>query len=192
MLSIENIKSDKYDSIFDHFISWALLLYQLDEVSPVIPVPNADLMSFIQVFDNVIECQNRIRNSQKLVTLFAYDKNMYQWLTSNTDIPNNLKYMNIFCNPEDWFFLTGWAGNYIDRLKNTVFHIITSEHLNHKLLSFGAKYLRELRKQFQNDLDTWNSLDQHYKDICETLENRASQKANIEDERVRQSEEAQN
>jgi hypothetical protein len=102
-----------------------LLLYQLDGVSPVIPVPNADLMSFIQVFDNVIECQNRIRNSEKIVTLFGYDQTMQQWLASNTDIPNNLKCMNIFCNPDDCSFVTDWVENHIERLENTVFHIIT-------------------------------------------------------------------
>jgi hypothetical protein len=46
--------------MFDHFATWALLLYQLDGVSVVIPVPNARLMSVVQVFHRAVECQNRI------------------------------------------------------------------------------------------------------------------------------------
>jgi hypothetical protein len=192
MPSIEDIKSDKYKCMFDQFISWTLLLYQLDGVSMVIPVPNADLMSFIQVFDNVIECQNRIRNSQKKVTLFGYYENMQRWLAHDINIPNNLECVKIFCGSDDCFFVNGWAGNHIKRHKNTAFHIITFEELNHQLLSFGYRYIQKLRKQFKNDFGVLNLLDQDYREICKTLGNCASYKANIEYQRIRESEEEQN
>jgi len=191
MLHIGDIEFNPY--IHEHARHWALLLYQLNGPSAVIPLHNADLMSFIRVFDDTTQCQNHINsNSQKLVTLFGYDENMQPWLASNTGIANNLKYMNIFCSSDDWFFVTDWIQNYKEKFGNTVFNINTFEELNHELLSFGVKYLRELRKQFKNDFGVLNLLDQDIREICKTLGNHASQRANIEYQRIRKSEEAQN
>jgi DNA-binding transcriptional regulator/RsmH inhibitor MraZ len=191
MLHIGNIQFNPY--IYEHARDWTLLLYELNAPSAVIPLPNADLMSFIRVFDNTTQCQNHIMNNlEKMITLFGHDENMQLWLASNTEISNNLKYMNIFCNSDDYFFVTHWIQNYKERLENTVFNIIIFEKLNHELLSFGVKYLRKLRKQFKNDFGVLNLLDQDYRRICQTLGNRASQRANIEYQRIRKSEEAQN
>jgi hypothetical protein len=190
MSTIDDIQFDRHT--YKYAINWALLLYQLDGISAVIPLPNANLMSFIRVFNNTIECQNHINiNPRKMITLFAYNENMERWLADNTNIPNNLKCMKIFCHSDNCSYVSDWAGSHTEKLRNTTFDIITFEELNHELLSFGYKYLRALRKQFRDDYGILNLLDSDYKNILTSLGNHASQRANIENERIRQSQEAQ-
>ena len=72
MQTIGDIRFDSNTYIAASY--WTLLLHQQDGIAVVIPVPDADLMSFVHVFDDRIKCQNHINaNLQKMITLFAYD-----------------------------------------------------------------------------------------------------------------------
>ena len=57
MSTIDHIRFKS--GIYQPATSWTLLLYQLNGTSVVIPVPNADVMFFIQVFHN-LACNVRI------------------------------------------------------------------------------------------------------------------------------------
>lgn len=192
MSAIEDMKSDKYEYMFNHLDTWILLLYELYEVSMVISVPNANLMSIIQVYDSTTECQNRInQNPRKRITLFGYDKNIQRWLADIMVIPNNLECVNIFCGSDDWFFVTARVENYRRKFKNTVFEIMTFEELNQKLLLHSLKYFRSMRIQFKEDFGILTLLNQDYLEICRALKIHALLRADIEDRRIRDSEEAQ-
>jgi hypothetical protein len=188
MPTIDDIQFN--DSIYGNAMNLTLLLYQLNEISVVIQLPNANLMSFICVFNDSIKCQELIdRNPRKMITLFAYEKNIQQWLTNNMNIPSNLQNIKIFCHSDDQFYINEWTNRYRHRFNN--FDVINFENLNYNLLSFGLEHIQRLRQEFQDDFGILNLLDRDYKHICHCLGNYALQRANIEDERIRQSCEAQ-
>lgn len=178
--------------MFDHFDACAFLLYKLNRVSPVIFIPNAKLLSLIQVFDNAIECHHRIdANILKPVTLFGYDENMQRWLSTVNLIPNNLRSVNIFYHVDDEPFVAARVINYRERFGNTSFDKINAHELDQELLSFSLKYLKLLRKQFREDLGILNLLNEDYRAICRALADDALMNATNENERMRESEEAQ-
>ncbi|CAF1393257.1 unnamed protein product, partial [Rotaria sp. Silwood1] len=133
--------------------SLALLLYEQNGVAMAIPLPNANLMSFIRVFGNARQCRDHIetnRNRRKMITLFAYDKNMQEWLGNNdADIPPNLQEIKIFCGADDQPFVARWARRHIRRFQNATFEIISCDRLNHELLLFGVNFLRKLHSDFR-------------------------------------------
>ena len=191
MSTIDHIQFNR--DIYEHATNSTLLLYQLDGIAVAIPMPNANLMCFIQVFDNLLQCEDFIHtNAGKLITLFAYDKNLQRWLIQNSPVPNNIRNVKIFCHADDQLFLTRWINRYRHTYANICFEIITFDDLNHALLEFGLKQIQRLREEFQSDFGILNVLDQDYREICQSLGNYALYKANIELERIRQSEEAQN
>jgi hypothetical protein len=178
MLSIDDIPptADVYRNANDCF----LLLYELDGVGVFIVLPNAHSMNFIQVFDRVIHCENHInQNQQQEVVLFAYDENIFHWFANNINTFANLRQINIFCQTNDQLFVNEWISFYRHQLEHINFNLCTFDDLNDELLSFGLRYIRRLRRQFQNDNDIFNQLDEHYKIICETLENNAIQRATL-------------
>ncbi len=191
MSTIDNIQFN--NCIYGHATNWSLLLYQLNGISVVIPLPNANIMPFIRVFNDVIQCQNLIvRNPHKTITLFAYENNIHQWLTNNINMPSNLQNINIFCHSDDYLYVTDWTNRHRHRFNNIIFHIIAFEHLNYNLLLFGLDHIQRLRREFQDDFGILNLLDQDYQKICDSLGNDALERANIEEERIRRSQEAQN
>ncbi len=186
MSTIDDIEYNSF--LYEHANNWALLLYQLDGISVVIQLPDADVMSFVRVFNDSIECQELIdRNPRKMITLFAYEKNIQQWFSNNMNIPSNLRNIKIFCHSDDHSYITEWANRQIHRYTNINFEIIIFEHLNHNLLAFGLEHIQRLREEFRDDFGILNLLDRDYKQICRSLGNYALQQANIENERIRPS-----
>jgi hypothetical protein len=189
VLTISDIPYIKY--IYEHANNWVLLLYQLDLRD--IPLRNANLMFFIQAFNNTMHFQTHIdTNPQKMITLFASDRKMEQWLTSIIDIPNNLQEIIVFCHSNDQKCFTDWANRYMQRFRNIIGDIITFEHLNHDLLLFGLEHIEKLRREFVDDYGILNLLDSDYREISRSLRNHASQRVSIENERIRLGQEAQN
>lgn len=192
MPTISDIRSDKYQTWFDDFPALTLLVYQeLDGPSPVISISDADLLSVIQVFNNITACQNCVsENFGKIITLFGYDGNIQQWLRGCRILPNNLESVKIFCFSDDWFFVTSLIENYRKRFTNVDFNIIAFEDLNHELLSYTLKYLKVLRIRFKNSPIIYE-LDYDYEQIRRTLENHGRERANMEDQKLEQGEQPQ-
>ena len=170
MQTIDDIRFD--NNTYTAASYWTLLLYQQDGLAMVIPVPDADLMSFVQVFDDRIQCENHINtNLQKMITLFAYDGNIEPWFANTNSIPHNLQDIKIFCHDNDQSFVARWARRHIHRFKNTNFEIITFGELNHKLLLFGAHRLKKLHSEFQPASHSLIRAHQDYKRLCQVLAN---------------------
>ncbi|UJR11338.1 hypothetical protein I4U23_015519 [Adineta vaga] len=180
MLTISHIEF-KHDP-YNHAVNCALLLHEMQGVCAVIKVPHARIINFIQVFYATIDCQNYIReNMNKQTALFAYDRNMRPWLAVTRDIPNNLKEIKIFCHCEDYSYVRDWTNLYRERFQNTTFDICTFDDLNTELLTYGLKYIRKLRRQFKNDINIINQLDQDFNDIRNALEDQAIRRATVDE-----------
>lgn len=131
-------------------------------------------------------------NHGKEITLYGYGENMQRWFAHITVIPCNLKCIKIFCQPDDYFYTTSWTRRYIRKFINTTFEIITTDELDRNLLQFGFEYIQKLRQQFMfEDVGIWNLLNRDFKNICRVLGNNALQRANIEEDRIRESKEAE-
>ena len=165
MSTIDDIQFNRY--IYEHAMHWALLLYQVTGISVVIPIPNADLLTFIRVLNDSTECYELIeRNPPKIITLFAYENNIRQWLANETNLPDNLRSIKIFCHADDQFFVTGWIQRHRQLFNTIVFDILDFDNLNHNLLLFGLKHIRELRREFEHENGILNLLDEDYRRIC--------------------------
>ncbi|CAF1124013.1 unnamed protein product [Adineta steineri] len=164
MSTIDNITFD--DTIYSRGNHSALILHQKDESNRSISLPNAQLMTFLQPFKDMILCQNYIKNKEEEeqqqqqrrheFTLFAYSENIYTWLWNNNVIPQNLNNITIFClSDNDKKFLTDWARRYTQRVKE----VITCDKLERELLFFGMKFIEKMRSEYHDDEGILNLLD---------------------------------
>ncbi|CAF1170795.1 unnamed protein product [Adineta steineri] len=176
MQTIDNIQFD--DNLYIPASYWTVLLCQQNGVSVAVPLPNANLMSFIRVFDDTALCQNYVEtNLRKLITLFGWDENMQQWLANATSIPDNLQEIKIFCNSSDRLFVNAWARRHLHRFNNTTFEIINCDKLNYGLLLFGVDYLKKLDSDYPPNSPLQMQLRLNYKRICRALANYFLQEA---------------
>ena len=150
---------------------WTILLYEQNGVNVPIQLPNADLMSFIQVFRDTVQCQTHIEtNLQKLVTLFAYEQDIQQWLANN-DMPENLEEIKMFCHPQDRLFVNAWTRRHKRRFQNTTLEIIDWDSLNYRILLYGVDYLKRLHSDFVRGSRSQKRARRNYKSICHVLAN---------------------
>lgn len=171
MQTIENIEFN--GSLYRPADLWTCLLYQEFGVTIPVSLPNAQLMSFIQVFNDILRCHKHIdRNPRKMITLFIYNENIQQWLlTNNLPIPNNIEKIKIFCPSNEQLFFTNWIQRYIHLYKKCTFEIIALEDLNYRLLLYGADLLKKPRLFFPSDENLQDAFNIDYKNICQTLAN---------------------
>jgi len=170
MQTIENIRFNA--DLYTHADVWTLLLYQQNRVLVAIPLPDAQVMSFIQVFNDTTQCHSHIdTNPRKMITLFAYHQNIQQWLSDNFSIPHNLETIEIFCPSNDRLFFTGWAKRYIEIYRNCTFNVFNFEELNNTLLLFGADLLKNRRPYLPSDPYLQETLNEDYRRICRALGN---------------------
>ncbi|CAF0827719.1 unnamed protein product [Adineta ricciae] len=168
-------------SLYNRATHWTFLLYEQNGVSLVIPLPNANVMSFIRPFNNTVQCQQFAEaNLQKMITLFVWDDNMKDWLNRVTNIPVSLHEIKIFCNSNDQPFLDAWLQRYINRYTTVTFEIIPYEELNYSLMIFGIAHLKKLHADFQQNSPLYPQLNRNYKRICRALANYFWNEANTE------------
>ncbi len=156
----------------DHFYRqasyWTLLLYQLDDVCLAIPLPNAQLMSFLQVLENRQECRDYIlEHNQRMVTLFAYSGNMEKWWAAyKDDTPYNLQEIHIFCDaPKD----VTWMNTYTGRFKSQIKDTFVYDRLDDKLLYYAIGFIDNIKPEFQGHaLDRLRVVRRH---LCVALSN---------------------
>ncbi|CAF1153490.1 unnamed protein product [Adineta steineri] len=168
MQSIHDIRFD--NDLYAPTTHWALLLYEQNGVSLAVPLPNANLMSFIKPFDNIKQCQHHVdTNLQKLITLFAWDDNIQQWLANANDVPANLQEIKIFCNSVDRTYVNACMRRYMHRLRNVTIEIINCDKLNYGLMLFGVDHLKKLDADFPPNSVLQRRLHNNYKQICRAL-----------------------
>jgi hypothetical protein len=175
MQTINDIRFDA--NLYSQFDSWVAILYQINEgVALFIPLYNIDLLTFVQPFDEIIPCQDFIKNNdKKTFTLFTYSDNIDTWLWNNNPITDNLEEIIIFCPfPENIQYYTDWTRRYTKKV--TI--IVTFDQLERELLVFGMKYINNLCSNFQGDENTRQLLETHRKKIHSASRNAFDQAAN--------------
>ena len=100
----------------------------------------------------------------------------------------NIRNVKIFCHADDQLFLTAWINRYRHTYANIHFEIIAFDDLNDALPVFGLEQIQRLRVEFQSDFGILNVLNEDYQQIYQSLGNYALYKANIELEKIHQSE----
>ena len=147
---------------------WALLLYHIEGAKIAIPLPNANLMSFIRVFNSKTQCEEHIEgHNNREITLYTYEDNM-GWLIKNSylnNLPRPAK-ISIFCSTDQnrhfWKCFT-------ERFRERVEEPFLYHELNYRLIYFGIDYIRKLRGQFPGDDNVQNVLKKAYQDLCKAL-----------------------
>ncbi len=161
MQTVNDIKFDT--SLFSDVNHCVLLLYEMDKVPIVIPLPSVQLVTFIHPFDNISLCQEYIAtNDGKTFTLFAYGENMTTWLKNKNVIPDNVTEIILFCAfPDDRDYLKIWTKRYTQKITN----IITYNQLELEVLIFGLKYIADLYNQFQENASKLRLLKEDYEKL---------------------------
>jgi hypothetical protein len=165
MPSIHDIR---HDTFYQQASYWTLLLYQLDNVGLDIPLSNAQLMSFFQVFQNRQTCRDYIlQHNQRMVTLFAYSENVEKWWAAyNDDTPYNLQEIHIFCEaPKD----ITWMNIYTGRFKSLIKDIFVYDRLDDKVLYYAIRFIDNIQPEFQGD--ALNGLKVVRRRLCKALSN---------------------
>ncbi|CAF1361646.1 unnamed protein product [Adineta ricciae] len=183
------------DIIFDNFIYrlarfWFFILYDMTGAHLAISLPHAHLMSFIHPFSRTIECKDQIEtNLDKRITLFTYEDNIY-WLIENFYFQNRpqLQKILIFCSSnEEQDYWTKWTERYRHKIQEPFLH----NELDINLLLFGLKHIKTVQKQFFNDHGILNRIQEDKRLIKHALANYFHQRVIEEDDKTKQSEEAQ-
>jgi hypothetical protein len=175
MQTINDIRFNR--NLYSQFDSWVVILYQINEgVALFIPLPDIDLLTFAQPFDEIIPCQDFIKNNdRKPFTLFTYSDNIDTWLWNNNPIPDNLEEIIIFCPfYENIQYYADWTRRYTKKVTN----IVTFDQLERELLVFGMTYINNLCSNFQGDENTRHLLEAHRERIRLALRNAFAQAAN--------------
>ena len=145
MPSIVDIDPDPF---YQQPSDWTLLLYELEGTSLVIPLANAQLMSFLQVFEKIKKCRERIlERNERMITLFAYSGNIEKWwATYQDDTPFNLQEIHVFCNEEKDVL---WMNTYTGRFKSIIKQKFVYDRLNEKLLYYAIGLIDRVISEFQ-------------------------------------------
>jgi hypothetical protein len=147
-------------TIFSQVNHLVVLLYQSDESSTVISLPNAHLLTFINSFDSTPRCQHHITtNNDKTFSLFAYSDNIQTWLWNHNVIPNHLDEIIIFCPPNEKQYFKDWLRRYTHKIKE----IVICDELDRETLLFGMKYIKNLYAFFKDDHGVLNLLKEEYR-----------------------------
>lgn len=187
MQTTANIRFD--ETLYSRTAHSVILLYHMNGTHIAIPLPNAHLMSFIQVFNDTRECLNYIITTDKPnITLFVYEDNM-RWLIMNSYFENisQLCRIYIFCSssPEQNYWTT-WTQRFRAKIEEPFLY----NDLDFRLLCFGSNHIPNVRQHFENDNSVLNRLNEDERTICRSLAKYYLQRANAQNDRIRQSEEA--
>jgi hypothetical protein len=144
MKTIKDIEPDKV--IYPTASSLVFLLYQTDGESIAISLPNAHLMSFVQVFSNTTECLDCINtNGRKTITLFVVE-NCMEWLKGNLYLKHRpqVNKIYIFCSSSEK--QQRWTSETEDdrvKIQEPLLH----NKLDWELLYFGLGHVEKVRQQ---------------------------------------------
>lgn len=146
----------QYDTDYSQATFQFLLLYNQylnpSGPSPVLVLPYASLMTFINVFQNLNRCQQHINNNnnnQKLITLAISDEQIIEWDNNNIRVSdNNIDKVHIFCeNYADFLAMKKWDGCY----RNKVQDVYLPDTLEFNLLKLGVDYIHKIMPGFRQD-----------------------------------------
>lgn len=148
MLTIDDLN---FDPIYATASYRTLLLYQTQGVCLAIPIPDAQPINFVEKFNNVSQCQDKMLElNRHILTLFSYSDNIRTWYAMFGDtVPHNLKEIQIFCtSEEDMEYIKTW----VRRLAPRRTEAFVYDALNWRLLHYGIQYLEKIEREFNGQL----------------------------------------
>lgn len=150
MTTFEDIQ---FDTCYSHpTFRFLLLKNELSNQigpSPVIVAPNASLMTFIQVFNELIQCQQFINNAkQKLITLFISNEKIIDWNNQINIIDNNIDKIYIYCDTYfDYLKMKRWKGCYQYKIQG----VYRQDQVDLNLIKLGIDYIYSIMGEYQDD-----------------------------------------
>lgn len=144
---------------------WVLLLNKMNQRPINIPIPNAHILTFINVFNDRADYQDHIENNNNNeFTLFLDDENAQQLLLCGYGVPDRLNKITAFCeNDLDKNYLQVWIRR---RGYLSIDTIILDDDLDSKLLAFGMDFIKDLLRRSRDDHAVYNLLWNHYQALC--------------------------
>lgn len=115
-------------------------------VSPVILLSHAALLSFIQLFEDVLKCQACIQdNNRKLHTLFISNEKIIEWHNRIADTEMNVDKVYIFCTLySDYLKMKVWRGRYQTQVRD----VYLSKDMDYHLLRLGCDHIHQILPEF--------------------------------------------
>ena len=115
--------------------------------TPVIPLCHAALLSFIQVFQDLIKCQGYVRSdNRKLCTLFISNRKIIEWNQTPNASDTNIHKVYIFCGSySDFLAMKAWTGCYQAKVQD----VYLSENVEYELLKLGVDHIQKILPEFQ-------------------------------------------
>ena len=169
MGTISGIRTDT--DYFQYSVRFLLINNQYSDqagTSPVILLSNATLLSFIQVFEDVLICQGFIRdNNQKRHTLFISNEKIIEWHNRITDTETNIDKVYIFCSLySDYLTMKVWPGCYRTKVRD----VYLSKDLEYHLLRLGFDHIHQILPEFP-ERGLKRKLGRQAQDMLRTLSN---------------------
>jgi hypothetical protein len=117
--------------------------------TPVMMLPHALLMTFIQVFRNLIECQQFISShGRKMMTLLISNEKIIDWDRQIDVIDYNIDKIYVLCDTYfDYLKMKQWRGCYQNKIQDVYQH----DDIDYNLLRLGIDYLHSIKKEFHSD-----------------------------------------
>lgn len=166
------ISEIRTDTDYHHYtVQFLLLNNQYSDqagTSPVILLSHASLLSFIQVFEDVLQCQGYIRNNiRKLHTLFISHEKIIEWHNRINDTETNIDKVYIFCSLySDYLAMKAWTGCYRTKIRD----VYLSKDMEYHLLKLGFDHIHQILPEFP-ETGLKRKLCRQAQDMLRTLSN---------------------
>jgi hypothetical protein len=170
MGSIDDIQ---FDTNYSPAIFQFLLLndQRLNQIglSSVITLPHALLMTFINVFHDLIQCQQYISSDyRKIITLIISHKKMIKWDNEINVIDNNIDKIYIFCDTfSDYLAMKKWDGCYREKIQD----VYLPDTLDYHLIMLGIDYIHKVMPEFRDDRRVYRKFGANVQNLIGALNN---------------------
>jgi hypothetical protein len=137
--------------------------------SPVTVLTYTSLLTFIDVDNDLVRCQNYINdNKQKIITLVISDKKMIEWQNNINVIDDNIRKVYIFCNLySDFLKMKGWNGCYRTQIQD----VYLPDTLEYNLLRLGVDYIYQIKPEFKQEPGLYRNICRHARELLSALDN---------------------
>ena len=148
----DDINFNELYSIASYFF---LLLYDHGpHPSPPVELPNADVLTYVRPFGNLLACQQHVDDyRQKVITLFTTDRTFLRWHEDPPGLSPNLMEIFVYCDTLE-------GRSRILRSQNSygknIQKVIMAKKLDFHLLTAGLEYIDTVSEEFKDDPDAYD------------------------------------
>jgi hypothetical protein len=173
-----------FDRNYSHATFRFLLLNEQNlGPTPAIILRHVPLMTFIDVFRNLIQCQQNINNdNRKMITLVVSDRNISKWHDQINVIDRNIDKVYIFCETySDYLAMKKWNGCYREKIQD----VYLPDTFEYELLRLGVDYIHKIMPEFRQERGLYRrfgtdarrllaALDDYFEDQINSLDDGAT------------------